>query len=815
MKYTIKNLNHHVLSNGAGVPAVFLATGDGGKLRVCMHSPLIISVEYIFDGIETERVLLNASEYLTLPLKTNAGTIMLSVNLMEDSDNYTIDVNEIGGEESDSIATHVVIAKETGTVAIYREGILLHGGQMGTGDTVIPAYPLRCITERENSLPLGRFNFPLAEGDSFYGLGDKSGLPNRRGRCFKMFNRDALGYDAKNSDPLYKSVPFFIKWNRKRKALCGLFFPEALIGDIDFGRESPYYFNLEVNGGPFIYYALLGCDYRQVMDRYCRVNGYPTLPPLFSFGFLGSSMNYVETDDAAQRILDYFDTIEEHAIPCEGMYVSSGYLKAADGKRYAFLWNKKKFPNYDIYLKSLAERGYNLCMNIKPGILTSHPWYGEVAQKKYLIADAQGNPYVEFFWGGEASFIDFENPKAKSWWKSQLKEQYIDHGCTGIWNDNNELELEDHALPAFKTKSLYPVRMAEASYEAFKESSPALRPWIYSRSGYAGLQRYARTWTGDNVSDWQTLRYNQYMGISLGLAAMPFYGHDLGGFFGAFPEEELLVRSCQSAVFQSRFVIHSWREDGRPTEPWSYPDSLGAIRHFIREHYRFMPYTYNCSIEASRTGTPLDRPLFLEFPDDAGIDDRDSNTLFGPSILKVLAVEPGVQSVSVRLPGTLWWYASHDGKLYRGGSVLDVSMPLNEIRWFAKEGSIIPTSPALSQLTTGIFPVLDFLVFPPLDKQTAEYRYIEDDGKTELSLDRWNEWLVTVIYDSASGNGSVTLRCIKEGLPHDGEKRIFRCTLPAHFTFDMQSLGSAELHVEGSCNDAGASWNFSGRYDSA
>ena len=126
------------------------------------------------------------------------------------------------------------------------------------------------------------------------------------------------------------------------------------------------------------------------------------------------------------------------------------------------------------------------------------------------------------------------------------------------------------------------------SYEASLEENSGLRPWITCRSGFAGMQKYTRTWSGDNVSDWKTLKFNQFQGWSLGLCGIPFYGHDLGGFFGDIPSEELLVRSCQSAVFQPRFIIHSWRENGEPTEPWTYPNALPVIRYFIDEHYLFI-----------------------------------------------------------------------------------------------------------------------------------------------------------------------------------------------------------------------------------
>ncbi|MFA5354838.1 MAG: TIM-barrel domain-containing protein, partial [Thermodesulfovibrionales bacterium] len=617
------------------------------------------------------------------------------------------------------------------------------------------------------------FNFPLAQEDEFYGLGDKSGLPNHRGRRFSMYNRDSLGSDASNSDPLYKSIPFLVKVNQAPGVMCGLLFDQSLIRLFDLGQESPFFFSVEVEGGPYSYVVLLGKDYHAVLKNYYRVTGFAALPPLFSFGFFGSSMNYAEPDDAAQRIFDYFATIEKYGIPCEGMYVSSGYLKSSEGKRYAFLWNKQKFPDYKAFLTSLSARGYNLCMNIKPGILTSHPWYGRLKQKGYFIKDQQGEPYREFFWGGEASFIDFDHPEAKAWWKNQLKEQYLDHGCTGIWNDNNELELEDMELEAFRTKTLYPIKMAEASYEVFKEEKPDKRPWIYSRSGYAGLQRFARTWSGDNVSDWKTLKYNQYMGIGFGLSGLPYFGHDLGGFFGAFPEEELLVRSCQSAVFQGRFVIHSWREDGNPTEPWSYQTALPHIRSLILEHYRFMPYIYTCAYEAAVEGKPLERSLHLEFSNDPAIKGDEVNTLFGPSILKILVTEKDAKEVPVHLPQGLCWY-SKDGLAYEGGTELLLSYPCDgSIQWFAREGAVIPTAPHLKHLESALFEEVHLLVYPcKTEGKRVLSSFFEDDGLTELERGQYNLWEFEV--------AEKTLRITKQ-VGKVRKKRSFHFVLPTGY----------------------------------
>ncbi|MGE4585467.1 MAG: TIM-barrel domain-containing protein [Sphaerochaeta sp.] len=759
-----------------------VAKGTGGALHFSFLTSEIVRISYQFSSIRIEPAYEQASEYMTEPATHLASDDVL---VIQDEDRvFVLSCRE----------TRIVVEKETASVSVWYRGRLHHGGRVGTADTVLPSYQLRCFTKEGCADSFGRFNFPLEADDEFYGLGDKSGSPNRRGRRFSMFNRDSLGYDASNSDPLYKSVPFLLKHNPKQQLVSGLLFDQSVIRVIDLGRESPFYFMVESEGGPYAYYVLLGDDYHQVMAQYYRVTGFPAFPPLFSFGFFGSSMNYVEPDDAQDRMLAYFATIEEHQIPCEGMYVSSGYLKSPEGKRYAFLWNTRKFPDHRAFLTSLSERGYNLCMNIKPGILTSHPWYEKLKEQGYLIKDQNGQPYREFFWGGDASFIDFNNPDAKNWWKSQLKEQYIDHGCTGIWNDNNELELEDVGVEAYKTRSLYPIKMAQASYEVFKEAQPHHRPWIYSRSGYASLQRYARTWSGDNASDWKTLHFNQYMGIGFGLSGLPYFGHDLGGFFGVFPEEELLIRSCQSAVFQGRFVIHSWREDGNPTEPWSYPTALDPIRSLICEHYRFMPYLYTCAYSAATEGIPLERSLHLEFPEDDAIAVDCVHSLFGPSILKVLVTEKGKTETSVYLPKGLWWY-SKEGNAYRGGSECVVPYPCDgSVQWFAKEGSAIPTTRGVQHLRSALFTEVVFLVFPCLTEQkTVTTQYFEDDGLTELDQQSYNLW------ECAVTRNSVRVTKLRQGIEGKG-KRMFRIEVPAGFScsdsvFDPDALQEGQSRL--------------------
>lgn len=759
-----------------------------GTLRIEVYSSSMLYFSYELDGIDPPQCLKDANRILKGAPKAVED---IQIHVKQDDSHAFVHIYEGGCKLT------IIIEKSHGNLEVKRNGVVVSGGLLGNMDTVIPRVQVRGFRTKGSNDAFVRLNFPLNDGDAFYGLGDKSGKPDRFGRRLRMYNKDSLAYDASFSDPLYKSIPFFIRQNRSQQTVVGYYFPQSLINVFDFGQESPFYTYVELEDGPVGYYLLCGDSYRDILPTYCSITGFAQLPPLFSFGFFGSSMNYVEPEDAAQRILAYFSDVESHQIPCEGMYVSSGYLKADDGNRYAFFWNKKKFPDYATYLSNLHDRGYNLTMNIKPGILTTHPWYDELASKGYFVHDDQGRPLVEFYWGGEASFIDFSNPEAKRWWKDQLKDKYISHGCTGIWNDNNEFEIEDPDTEAFKVRTLLSLQMVEASYEAFNEMEPDKRHWIYTRSGYAGIQKYARTWSGDNTSTWRTLLYNQYQSIGLGLSGLPFYGHDLGGFFGDIPSEELLVRSCQSAVFQPRFVIHSWRSDGNPTEPWTYPESFETIRYFIREHYRFMPYIYSTAYEAATTGTPMDRPLFLEFSEDPQVPTDQVAMMFGPSVLKLMVVHPGERCLDVYLPEGSRWYDPETCRICVGGRTITFDIPMDQNRYLAKVPSVIPTSENCTTLANGWFDSLVFHIYP--GEEECRYRYFEDDGQT--SLDKGEYALV----DITVGPQSVHVVLSHVVQPLDG--RFVTLSLPRGFSFqDGADICSVRLTA------SGVTLPFSGAY---
>lgn len=687
------------------------------------------------------------------------------------------------------------VLKETAVVSVYWKNNLAFGGTIGNSDTVLPKFPLRIRYESQKAEHQGigeewpaQFNFRSEPDDIFFGLGEKTGKLNKAYRRFKMFNRDALGYEPEYSDPLYISIPFYFQVSRRHSTIAGVYFPSEAVEEIDFLVESNFYTAVSMAKGPYAYIVFVGDTYKEILAHYLTLVGTPALPPKFAFGFFGSSMSYAEPKDAQQKILEYFQKVEEYGIPCEGMYLSSGYIKAENGRRYTFLWNTAKFPNPKEFIQSIRERGYRLCCNVKPGFLLDHPWYEALKTKGYFIKNTLGEAAVEYYWGNYASLIDFSDERAYNWWKEQIKKAFLELGILGIWNDNNEFELEDDEIQMTKT---LPVLMSKASYEASQEVFSGKRPWVISRSGFTGIQKFSSTWTGDNVSDEKSMIMNIPMGFNLGLSGLFFYGHDIGGFYGPRPGKDLLLRWCQSAVFQPRFIMHSWNPDGIPTEPWLYPEILDAIRGLIRLRYKFLPYIYSSAIRSVLESVPLEIPLWLEFFSDDSLDVDSANHLVGDALLVVPPQSVGEHTIDCRFPQGTMWLSSDLATWYWGGSTVQMQYPEQEPLFFFRAGSAIPFESRQSGPLEGYSDSVHVLIIPiPAElTQSTVFHVYEDDGLSEMQDGSYNCF---EFVQHKLGDTSMQLSITMKSQAHNAPKpRTLVLSLPPGYGFYDSPAGAS------------------------
>lgn len=611
----------------------------------------------------------------------------------------------------------------------------------------------------------------IDDSNYFYGFGEKTGLINKAKRRMRMHNVDTIGYDSEYTDPLYKHIPFYIKLDGKTKGACGYFYHNSHDSVFDMGCERSGYWNKYsyfcADGGEIDLLFMNGPEISTVVKNYTDLTGKSAMQPMYSLGYMGSTMYYTELDEKSdEAILGFIDRTKEEEIPCDGFFMSSGYTTGENGKRYVFNWNYTRFPSPEDFIKKMNEKGASVAPNVKPGMLLTHPLYNEFMEAGAYIKDSEGKgPHHDRYWGGKASFVDFTNPKGRETWKNYMKKQLVELGITSIWNDNCEYEINDpEAICEFEGEkapisALNPIManiMAFVAKEAVEEVYPNTRPYITNRAGFAGIQRYAQTWAGDNNTSWKSLKFNIPVILGMGLSGVANQGCDIGGFFGPAPDAELFVRWVQNGIFQPRFSIHSCNTDNTVTEPWMYPSYAKYIKEAIQFRYNLAPYFYSLLKEAAEEGTPIMRPLFYEFQQDEKTYEESFDFMFGKSILVASIFEKGAKTRKVYLPkGSVWrdWYT---GEIYEGGQTVEVEVTLDRIPIFCRSGAIIPMTDGIMNLHKEKIEKLNILIEPWEDSKFTLY---EDDGITYNYLK--GEYCKTKI--SVKNEGTVSIDFSKEG----------------------------------------------------
>ncbi len=284
------------------------------------------------------------------------------------------------------------------------------------------------------------------EGEKYFGLGERAGELNRAGQRFRLCNLDAMGYDARTTDPLYKHIPFYLTWQRSSGAACGLFYDTLSDCSFDFGKEldnyhGPYRYFVADHGDLDLYF-LAGETVAHIVRRYTWLTGRPAFMPAWSLGFSGSTMAYTDSPDAQNRMEEFLARCTEHDILCDSFHLSSGYTTSGGtGKRYVFTWDAAKFPDPAGLAARYREHGVQLCANVKPCLLRDHPLFAQAADAGLFITAGDGNdpsaPLLVQFWDDAGAYLDFSNPATCDFWQQNIMDTLLRHGIAATWNDNN------------------------------------------------------------------------------------------------------------------------------------------------------------------------------------------------------------------------------------------------------------------------------------------------------------------------------------------------------------------------------------------
>ena len=564
----------------------------------------------------------------------------------------------------------------------------------------------------------------------FFGLGDKTGPLDRRGQAFVNWNTDSYQFQE-STDPIYKSVPFFIATGGAGGSY-GIFLDNTWRSWFDFGRRDPDALAFGAAGGPIDYYLIYGPQLKRVVERYTDLSGKAPLPPLWSLGFQQSRFSYM----SAAEVRTLAARFRKLCIPADAIWLDIDYQD-----RYRpFTTNKQTFPDLAALAATLRSENFRLVaitdLHIADAPGQGYAPYDSGVAGDHFLKRADGSMYVGSVWPGPAVFPDFTRGGTRDWWGELFRPQ-VAAGIAGYWNDMNEPAIFEtpsktmppdtvHRIeePGFAARrashaeihNVYGMENSRATFDGLRRLAPDERAYVMTRASFAGGQRYAVTWTGDNSSTWNHLKLSVSMLLNLGMSGFGYSGADVGGYIGA-PSPDLLTRWIELAAFMPVFRDHFGKGAARK-EPWVDGPRHTAIRvHFIEERYRLLPYIYALADENARRGAPLVRPVFYDFPESlAAPCAQDTTFMLGGRVL--VAPPPTLESperYTICLPAGRWYDywsgadattlprgAGHAGEAGaaadRAGLVLTSTPRLDRLPVFVRGGTILPRQP-LTQST--------------------------------------------------------------------------------------------------------------------
>jgi alpha-glucosidase len=631
--------------------------------------------------------------------------------------------------------------------------------------------------------------------DHFFGLGDKPGPLDRSSQAFTMWNTDAFGWQE-STDPIYKSVPFFLDINQGRT--LGVFLDNTWRTNFDFGRADETRCTFGSLNGPIDYYLLYGPEPKQVVTGWAWLTGPTPLPPLWALGFQQSRYTYFPET----QLREIATRLRKDRIPSDALWLDIDFQH----ENWPFTVNEKAFPNFKGMVKDLADEHFKLVvitdLHVAKQPNVGYAPYDSGIAGDHFVKNPDGSIYVGKVWPGPAVFPDFTQAQTRQWWGGLFKD-FVKDGVAGFWNDMSEPSVFDvpgktmpndiqHRIdePGFRKRTathaeihdVFGMQNSRATEEGELALRPNERPFVMTRASYAGGQRYATTWTGDNGSTWNHLRMTVPQLVNLGLSGFSLAGADVGGFAGS-PPPDLLTKWIELSAFQPIYRDHS-AKGTRMHEVWvDGPQQENIRRRFIEERYRLMPYLYTVAEETSHDGLPINRPLFLEFPyatDDGtpyDLTTGGSEFLFGSRIL--VAPNPSPEEIApyaVHLPpGT--WYDYWTGGQVTGGTLagtldleqrdkviaqkpLMVTPTLDQLPVYVRGGSILPIAP-LTQSTSEVpNGPLTLRVFLPTSGEACAGEVYTDDGH---SFDFRNGEFARVHFTcSVAADGSVHVEIAKQ-----------------------------------------------------
>lgn len=578
----------------------------------------------------------------------------------------------------------------------------------------------------------------LRPDEHFFGLGEKNGGLDRRGKTFRMWNSDKPCYTI-DEDPLYKSIPFFMS-----NFGYGIFFDNTYKSTFNFGATSNDYYSFEAPAGAMVYYFIFGPSYKQIINRYTQLTGKPIMPPEWALGF--SQCRGLYTNEQLAR--DVASEFRKRRIPCDLIYQDIGWTQYLQN----FEWRKENYRNPRQMVSDLAAQGFKMIVSQDPVISQENKkqWH-EADSLGYFVKDIRtGKSYdMPWPWGGNCGVVDFTKPAAADWW-GNYQQKVLDDGVKGFWTDmgepawSNEEEADrlfmKHQLGMHdEIHNVYGLTWDKAVTEQFEKRNPNKRVFQMTRASFAGMQRYTFAWSGDSgdgndvLNGWNKLAAQVSLAQSAGMGLIPFWTTDISGYCGDIKDRdamaELYVRWMQFGIFNPLSRAH--HEGNNAAEPWTFGSAAENLcREAINLKYTLHPYIYSYAREAYDTGLPLIRALLLEYPDDAETFRLNTQFLFGKELLVAPVVEKEASERQVYLPQGEWIDFNDGSTVYKGKQWITCPVTLNTIPMFVKKGSIVPQMSVMQYIGEKKNVPVWFDIYPASEGRAAAFSLYEDDGES-------------------------------------------------------------------------------------
>ena len=618
----------------------------------------------------------------------------------------------------------------------------------------------------------------LPPDEYYYGFGERTGLLNKRGYRYTCWNIDPVDHNKDHgpgADNLYQAIPFFMAL-RPGKGGYGLFFNNTFKTVFDIGTLHTDQFGLEADGGELDYYLIYGPEPAAIVDGYTGLTGRAPLPPRWALGYQQSRWSYYPDS----RIRELAQEFRNRQIPADVFHLDIDYMR---GYR-VFTWDPERFPDPKQLAADLKEQGFKLVTIIDPGVKyepgADYSVYNEGTEKNYFIKKSDGAPFIGYVWPDASVFPDFAKAEVREWW-GNLHQTLLDSGVRGIWNDMNEPAISstpfgqpgphveipgdspqgdsDEPATHAEVHNVYALLEDMATYQGLRRLHPNERPFLLTRAGYAGIQRWSAVWTGDNSSVWEHIELAMPQLMNLGLSGISFTGVDIGGFWGA-SSPELWARWIQLGAFSPFCRGHAAM--GTPSkEPWVWgAETERVVKRYLNLRYRLLPYLYTVFEENTRTGAPFMRPLLYHFWEDRSTFQLNDQVMVGKAFMLAPVYRPGVEYRLVYLPPMAVWYNFWTGEMVTGPH-LTVPTPDAVLPLFVRGGSIVPFGPLMQYTDERPLDQLTLDIYLDTNGEAAGELY-EDDG---ISFEYEQGQSCRTYYNATTDEvGQVKLTAKREGL---------------------------------------------------